>query len=224
MLLANNLTKKYGSLCVLQGVSLEIQSGEMVSLLGTSGAGKSTLLQLLGTLDTPDSGEIFFNQIDILKMSAKQQAIFRNQQLGFIFQFHQLIPELTACENVTIPALISGKLLSETRQRAEELLAILGLEGRKDHKPNELSGGEQQRVAVARALMNRPKLILADEPTGNLDSKNSELLFQLFRELADNQQTSLLIATHNPTLANMAHRKLFIQDGRFVAEPTLSRE
>lgn len=224
MLLANNLTKKYGSLCVLQGVSLEIQSGEMVSLLGTSGAGKSTLLQLLGTLDTPDSGEIFFNQIDILKMSAKQQAIFRNQQLGFIFQFHQLIPELTACENVTIPALISGKLLSETRQRAEDLLAILGLEGRKDHKPNELSGGEQQRVAVARALMNRPKLILADEPTGNLDSKNSELLFQLFRELADNQRTSLLIATHNPTLANMAHRKLFIQDGRFVAEPTLSRE
>lgn len=222
MLIAKNLTKSYGTLCVLKGVSLEIHPGEMVSLLGTSGAGKSTLLQLLGTLDKPDSGEIFFDTTDIGKMSEKQKALFRNQTLGFIFQFHQLIPELTAWENVAIPALISGKSLSEVRSNAEKLLETFGLFERKNHKPNELSGGEQQRVAVARALMNSPKLILADEPTGNLDTQNSSLLFATFRKLADEKQTSLLIATHNPALAEIAHRKLFIQDGKFVEVPASS--
>lgn len=216
MLVAQHLTKKFGSLEVLKGVSLEIKQKEIVSIVGSSGAGKTTLLQLLGTLDKPDGGTIELNGINPFRLSEKELAHFRNTQIGFIFQFHQLLPEFTAIENAILPALIKGTSMAEAKQQAADLFELLRINHRKDHKPNELSGGEQQRVAVARALINRPSIILADEPSGNLDSKNSEELHQLFFELRDTFGQTFVIVTHNESLANMADRKIVMNDGKLV--------
>lgn len=213
MLRAVQLTKKYGELSVLKGVSLEIQAGEVISIVGSSGAGKTTLLQLLGTLEKPDSGELFIDGINPFLLNAKKLAEFRNQSIGFIFQFHQLLPEFTALENVILPALIGGKTTSEAKKSASELFDLLGISHRMDHKPSELSGGEQQRVAVARALINRPKVIFADEPSGNLDSVNSTELHNLFFDLRDRFNQTFVIVTHNDSLAAMADRKLVMRDG-----------
>lgn len=213
MLHAEKLTKKYGDLEVLKGVSLDIQAGEVVSIVGSSGAGKTTLLQLLGTLENPDSGNLLINGINPFQLSSKKLAEFRNTSIGFIFQFHQLLPEFSAIENAVLPALIYGKSQAESKKNAMELFELLGLTHRADHKPNELSGGEQQRVAVARALINSPKVIFADEPSGNLDSQNSEELHKLFFDLRDRFNQTFVIVTHNESLANMADRKLVMKDG-----------
>lgn len=213
MLRAEHLTKKYGDLAVLKGVSLEIQAGEVVSIVGSSGAGKTTLLQLLGTLEKPDQGELFIEGVNPFLLNAKKLAEFRNQSIGFIFQFHQLLPEFTALENAILPALIGGKSTSEAKKSASELFDLLGITHRMDHKPSELSGGEQQRVAVARALINRPKVIFADEPSGNLDSVNSTELHNLFFDLRDRFNQTFVIVTHNDSLAAMADRKLVMRDG-----------
>lgn len=213
MLHAEKLTKKYGDLEVLKGVSLDIQAGEVVSIVGSSGAGKTTLLQLLGTLENPDSGNLLINGINPFQLSSKKLAEFRNTSIGFIFQFHQLLPEFSAIENAVLPALIYGKSQAESKKTAMELFELLGLTHRADHKPNELSGGEQQRVAVARALINSPKVIFADEPSGNLDSQNSEELHKLFFDLRDRFNQTFVIVTHNESLANMADRKLVMKDG-----------
>ncbi|MBX7241287.1 MAG: ABC transporter ATP-binding protein [Bacteroidia bacterium] len=213
MLEAKNIWKSYGKVEVLKGVSLSLEQGEVVALVGSSGAGKSTLLQILGTLDDADQGEIFFESQNIKQLSKDAKAHFRNKSLGFIFQFHHLLPEFTALENVAMPALIKGLSLQEAGLFATELLGKLGLEDRIHHKPSQLSGGEQQRVSVARALMNRPKLVLADEPTGNLDTQNSESLYQLFLNLAREFGVGFLIATHNTALAAQSDRVLYIKDG-----------
>jgi lipoprotein-releasing system ATP-binding protein len=213
MLQATQLTKKYGDLPVLKGVSLEIQTGEVVSIVGSSGAGKTTLLQLLGTLEKPDSGTLLIDGINPFLLNAKKLAEFRNQSIGFIFQFHQLLPEFTAMENAILPALIGGKTAAEAKNIASELFDLLGINHRMNHKPSELSGGEQQRVAVARALINRPKVIFADEPSGNLDSVNSEELHALFFDLREKFNQTFVIVTHNDSLANMADRKLVMRDG-----------
>tara|TARA_Y100000782_G_C10187982_1_gene268021 strand:- start:1091 stop:1747 length:657 start_codon:yes stop_codon:yes gene_type:complete len=213
MIKANNIRKQYGNLEVLKGVSLEIQKGEIVSIVGASGAGKTTLLQILGTLDRPTSGDLLFNDTAIRPMSEKELADFRNKNIGFVFQFHHLLPEFTALENVCIPAFLAKKGKLEAEKRAKELLGFLGLSHRLDHKPNELSGGEQQRVAVARALMNNPGVIFADEPSGNLDSKSAKELHELFFNLRKEFQQTFIIVTHNDELANMADRKLVITDG-----------
>jgi lipoprotein-releasing system ATP-binding protein len=213
LLEAQALTKSYGTLPVLKGVSLQLATGEVVALIGSSGAGKSTLLQILGTLDYPDSGDIQFEGKRVLTFSDKQQAQFRNKSLGFVFQFHHLMPEFSALENVAIPALIAGRSKNEAYQSAQGLLEQLGLADRMTHKPSQLSGGEQQRVSVARALVNRPKLILADEPTGNLDSANSEGLYEIIFKLSRETGVAFLIATHNPQLAAQADRILHIKDG-----------
>ncbi len=213
MLQATQLTKKYGDLSVLKGVSLEIQTGEVVSIVGSSGAGKTTLLQLLGTLEKPDSGTLLIDGINPFLLNAKKLAEFRNQSIGFIFQFHQLLPEFTAMENAILPALIGGKTAAEAKNTAAELFDLLGINHRTNHKPSELSGGEQQRVAVARALINRPKVIFADEPSGNLDSVNSEELHALFFDLREKFNQTFVIVTHNDSLANMADRKLVMRDG-----------
>lgn len=213
MLKAQDVHKSYGTLEVLKGVSISLSHGEVVALVGSSGAGKSTLLQVLGTLDQADSGNIHFGGKDITRMGEKQQAQFRNESLGFVFQFHHLLPEFTALENVCIPAWIAGKGHDEATERARELLTRLGLEARTDHKPSQLSGGEQQRVSVARALINQPRLILADEPTGNLDTRNSEELYSVIFDLAKSTGVSFLIATHNLTLASRADRTCHIVDG-----------
>lgn len=216
MLSANNIHKSYGKLSVLKGVSISLESGEVVALVGSSGAGKSTLLQILGTLDNMDSGELIFEGNDVASMSNKHKAQFRNQHLGFVFQFHHLLPEFTAMENVCIPGYIQGTDEQELEERGHMLLDRLGLAERKEHKPTALSGGEQQRVAVARALINKPKLILADEPTGNLDTQNSKELYGMMYELAKTTGTTILLATHDLDLASQADRTLRIQDGLIV--------
>lgn len=214
MIKAVGLKKSYEDLEVLKGVDLEISKGEIVSIVGASGAGKSTLLHLLGTLDKPSSGEIFISEKALHKMSDKQLAQFRNEHLGFIFQFHNLLPEFSALENVSIPAFIKGVAQDAAQERALELLDRLGLKERAQHKPNQLSGGEQQRVAIARALMNEPKVIFADEPTGNLDSKNARALHDLFFKLRDDFGQTFVIVTHNEELAKMADRMLVMKDGK----------
>ncbi|MFV5692642.1 ABC transporter ATP-binding protein [Flavobacterium sp. LT1R49] len=217
MIQVKNLHKYYDQLHVLKGVDLHIQKGEIVSIVGASGAGKTTLLQILGTLDKPtvENGiELRINDEDILTMNDKNLSKFRNLNLGFIFQFHQLLPEFTALENVCIPAFIANKSKVETEIEAEKLLTYLGLSHRMNHKPNELSGGEQQRVAVARALINKPAIIFADEPSGNLDTASAENLHQLFFKLRDELGQTFVIVTHNEELANMADRKLVMVDGQ----------
>jgi lipoprotein-releasing system ATP-binding protein len=199
---------------VLKGVDVHIDKGEVVSIVGASGAGKSTLLHILGTLDRPDSGKVMFEEQVVTSMSSRQLALFRNKHIGFIFQFHNLLPEFTALENVCIPAFIAKSDVKESEQRAQELLHFLGLAERAQHKPNQLSGGEQQRVAVARALMNNPDVILADEPSGNLDSKNARELHQLFFTLREKYNQTFVIVTHNDELAGLADRALVMKDGR----------
>lgn len=213
MLRATNIHRSFGQLHVLKGVDLEVRTGEIVSLVGASGAGKSTLLQILGTLDDGNTGEIWFEDQAIHLMKESQKATFRNQKLGFVFQFHHLLPEFNAVENIALPSLIGGMEDKAAKVRAAELLAYMGLSERASHRPSELSGGEQQRVAVARALMNNPRLILADEPTGNLDSANSENMYQLFVQLARDFQVGFLITTHNEQLASAADRSLVMKDG-----------
>jgi len=213
LLEAHNIHKYYGRLHVLKGVDLTLQNGEIVTLVGASGAGKSTLLQILGTLDKPDKGTVTFEGQSIHSLGGKAQARFRNTRLGFVFQFHHLLPEFNAQENVALPAYILGTDRSQADRRAAELLDYLGLSDRRSHKPSALSGGEQQRVAVARALINSPRLILADEPTGNLDSANSENLYQLFENLARDFDVGFLITTHNESLATRANRCVRMKDG-----------
>ncbi|WP_116787253.1 ABC transporter ATP-binding protein [Flavobacterium psychrotrophum] len=219
MIIAGNIHKHYEHLHVLKGVDLNIAKGEIVSIVGASGAGKTTLLQILGTLDMPDSqsgASLVINGQDVLQMKDKALSKFRNQQLGFIFQFHQLLPEFTALENVCIPAFIAGKGKAETEAEAKKLLDYLGLSHRVNHKPGELSGGEQQRVAVARSLINNPAVIFADEPSGNLDTASAENLHKLFFQLRDEMGQTFVIVTHNEELANMADRKLVMSDGNIL--------
>lgn len=219
MINVTELHKYYGDLQVLKGVNLHIKSGEIVSIVGASGAGKTTLLQLLGTLDKPTSyknSSLFIDGTDVLKLNDKELSKFRNLNLGFIFQFHQLLPEFSALENVCIPAFIANKNKVETEKEANRLLNYLGLKDRTHHKPNELSGGEQQRVAVARALINKPKIIFADEPSGNLDTHSAEMLHQLFFKLRDEFGQTFVIVTHNEELADMADRKLVMKDGNIM--------
>jgi lipoprotein-releasing system ATP-binding protein len=214
MITATGITKSYGNLQVLKGVDVHIKKGEVVSIVGASGAGKSTLLHILGTLDRPDAGKVLFEQQVVTDLNSRQLAQFRNKHIGFIFQFHNLLPEFTALENVCIPAFIAKADVKESEQRALELLQFLGLGERAQHKPNQLSGGEQQRVAVARALMNNPDVILADEPSGNLDSKNARELHQLFFTLREKYNQTFVIVTHNDELAALADRALVMRDGR----------
>lgn len=213
MIIGKQITKKYGQLDVLKGVDLHIRESEVVSIVGSSGAGKTTLLTILGTLDKATSGEILFNNINITSLSEKKLAAFRNQHIGFVFQFHHLLPEFTALENVCIPAFINKTSKKEAEQKALGLLDLLGLKHRAQHKPSELSGGEQQRVAVARALINDPKVIFADEPSGNLDSENAQNLHQLFFRLRDELKQTIVVVTHNEALANTTDRKLVMKDG-----------
>ena len=213
MLKAENIHKNFGSLQILKGVDLEIKSSEIVSIVGASGAGKSTLLHILGTLDKPSQGKVLIDDIDITKLNARAISAFRNQNLGFIFQFHHLLPEFTALENICMPAFIAKTSKTDAKKRAIHLLEILGLEDRAQHKPNTLSGGEQQRVAVARALINKPSIIMADEPSGNLDSNSAKDLHQLFFDLRDQFKQTFIIVTHNEDLAAMADRKITMTDG-----------
>jgi len=215
MLVAKGISHQYGDLRVLNGVDLTVKQGEIVSIVGSSGAGKTTLLQILGTLETPQSGILTIDGINPFELSQKKLAAFRNQHIGFIFQFHQLLPEFTAIENAILPALIKGTSVAEVKKNALEIFELLGVQHRAEHKPSELSGGEQQRVAVARSLINRPKVIFADEPSGNLDSKNSEELHRLFFDLRDRFNQTFVIVTHNELLANMTDRKLVMKDGAF---------
>jgi len=213
MLKATGLIKSYGELSILKGIDLEITQQEVVSIVGSSGAGKTTLLQILGTLDTPDEGVVLIDNVNPFQLNQTKLAAFRNQSLGFIFQFHQLLPEFTALENAILPALIKGLSMADAKKEGLRLLQMLGLQDRASHKPNQLSGGEQQRIAVCRALINRPKIIFADEPSGNLDSKNAKELHELFFFLRDELKQSFVIVTHNETLADMADRKITIRDG-----------
>jgi len=208
--------KRYGSLEVLKGIDIAINKGEVVSIVGASGAGKTTLLTILGTLDLPDQGQLEINNQNIMQLDSGKLSAFRNEHIGFVFQFHHLLPEFTALENVCMPALIKGTSKKEAEQRAQQLLDRLGLSGRMQHKPSELSGGEQQRVAVARALMNEPAVVFADEPSGNLDSSTAKELHELFFTLRDEMQQTFVIVTHNEQLANMADRKLVMKDGLIV--------
>lgn len=218
MIEIKGVTKSFGSLQVLKGIDLCIEKGEIVSIVGPSGAGKTTLLQILGTLDKPDSGSVVVDGTETSTLSTNKLSEFRNTHLGFVFQFHQLLPEFMAIENIMIPAYIAGMKPKEARSRAEELLAFMGLSDRATHKPNELSGGEKQRVAVARALMNNPAVILADEPSGSLDSKNKEELHKLFFELRDKFGQTFVIVTHDETLATLTDRTIHLKDGRIVGE------
>lgn len=216
MLIAQNIIKSYGDLKILKGVNLEVNKGEIVSIVGASGAGKSTLLHIIGSLDKPDQGSVEINNTEITSLNSRNLSAFRNKNIGFIFQFHHLLPEFTALENICIPAYIAKKSKSEAEKRAVELLAILGLSERAQHKPAAMSGGEQQRVAVARALINQPDLILADEPSGNLDSQHAKELHQLFFDLRDQFNHTFIIVTHNEDLANMADRKIIMKDGHIL--------
>ncbi|MFN8321155.1 MAG: ABC transporter ATP-binding protein [Chitinophagales bacterium] len=216
ILTATGIHKKYDQLEVLKNVSIQVDKGEIVSMVGPSGAGKSTLLHILGTLDKPDSGTVQIEGMNVFNQTEKALSAFRNKSIGFIFQFHHLLPEFTAAENICIPAYIAGKGKSESEKRAKELLDMLHLSSRANHKPSELSGGEQQRVAVARALMNDPALIMADEPSGNLDTNNARDLHKLFFELRDKLNQTFIIVTHNEELANMADRKIQMKDGLIV--------
>ena len=227
MIVTKNIHKYYGDVEVLKGVDLEIKKGEIVAIVGPSGAGKTTLLQILGTLDKPlkeQNFELSINNISLKNISDKALSQFRNQQVGFIFQFHQLLPEFTVLENVCIPAFIAKKSKKEAETKAKELLDFLGLSHRIHHKPNELSGGEQQRVAVARALINNPSVILADEPSGNLDSSSAKNLHELFFKLRDEFGQTFVIVTHNNELANMVDRKLTMKDGKIIENVTLTRK
>lgn len=214
MIQLRNITKSFGSLQVLKGIDLDIQQGEVISIVGPSGAGKTTLLQIMGTLDNADSGCVVINGTDVSQLSQKALARFRNRQIGFVFQFHQLLPEFTALENVMIPALIAGRSRKEARQRAEELLKFMGLSERAGHKPAELSGGEKQRVAVARALVNKPAVVLADEPSGSLDSANKAELHALFFRLRDEMGQTFVIVTHDEQLAATTDRTIHLRDGK----------
>lgn len=208
-----NITKSFGSLQVLKGIDLHIDKGEVVSIVGPSGAGKTTLLQIIGTLDKPDTGSVHVDSVDVTTLSQKALADFRNRHLGFVFQFHQLLPEFTAIENIMIPAYIAGTSNKAAKERAKELLQFMGLTDRANHKPNELSGGEKQRVAVARALVNSPAVILADEPSGSLDTKNKEELHQLFFDLRDKFGQTFVIVTHDEQLATITDRTIHMRDG-----------
>lgn len=216
MIKVSDLKKSYGDISVINGVNLEVQRGEVVAIVGASGAGKTTLLQIIGTLERPDSGKIFFDNQNPMLLNDKKLSAFRNENIGFIFQFHQLLPEFTALENVIIPALIGGQSKKQASERAMQLLTKLNIDARASHKPSALSGGEQQRVAVARALMNQPKVILADEPSGNLDSKHAKELHELFFSLRDEFNQTIIIVTHNEELAGMSDRKLTMIDGKFA--------
>jgi lipoprotein-releasing system ATP-binding protein len=218
MIRTKGITKAYGDLKVLKGIDIEITSREVVSIVGASGAGKTTLLQIIGTLDKPDNGAIFYEDQDISRLKGKSLAAFRNNNIGFVFQFHQLLPEFTALENVCIPAYIAGKSKAEAEGKAAEILGFLNLSDRLEHKPSELSGGEQQRVAVARALINNPSVILADEPSGNLDTENKNELHKLFFRLRDTFGQTIIIVTHDRQLAGMSDRILQIKDGLIIKE------
>lgn len=216
MLIATGIHKNYGELQILKGVDLHVKKSEIVSIVGSSGAGKTTLLQILGTLDKPDSGKMSINGIDPFSLSSNKMAGFRNKEIGFIFQFHQLLPEFNAFENVMLPALIMGLSKKEATEKAKEILVKIGLESRFNHRPSELSGGEQQRVAVCRSLINNPAIIFADEPSGNLDSKNAGELHELFFQLREEFKQTFVIVTHNENLAKMADRTLVMKDGNFI--------
>ncbi len=213
MIRLRNITKSFGTLQVLRGIDLDIKKSEIVSIVGPSGAGKTTLLQIMGTLDKPDQGQIIIDDTDVSTLSQKRLSQFRNQHIGFVFQFHQLLPEFTALENIMIPAFIGGMGRREANQRAMELLTFMGLQDRATHKPNELSGGEKQRVAVARALVNKPSVVMADEPSGSLDSKNKEELHKLFFDLREQYGQTFVIVTHDETLAARTDRTIHLRDG-----------
>lgn len=216
MIEAKNITKKFDSLTVLEGVNLKVEKGEFVSIVGASGAGKTTLLQILGSLDSPTEGDVVINDVSLFSLKEKELSEFRNKHIGFVFQFHQLLPEFTAVENIMIPALIAGRKSEDAKAAAMELLQYLNLSERAKHKPNELSGGERQRVAVARALINRPDVLLADEPTGSLDSKNKEELNRLFLDLRSKFNQTLIVVTHDMEMASISDRVIKMQDGRIL--------
>lgn len=216
MIQVESVKKSYGNLQVLKGVSLEVKKGEVLCLMGASGAGKSTLLHIMGTLDTPDSGNVRIEGVDVFGLNDKSLSLFRNKHIGFIFQFHHLLPEFTALENVCLPALISGASRKNAEKEALHLLDMFKLSERAQHKPQALSGGEQQRVAVARALINKPSVVFADEPSGNLDTENARELHQLFLDLRDELQQTFVIVTHNPSLSQMADRTLYMSDGQLT--------
>ena len=222
MIQLHGITKSFGSLQVLRGIDLQVNRGEVVAIVGPSGAGKTTLLQIMGTLDRPDEGEVIIDGENVSRLSATKIAHFRNKNIGFVFQFHQLLPEFTALENVMIPALIGGTSKKEARQRAQELLDFMGLADRAEHKPNQLSGGEKQRVAVARALVNHPAVVFADEPSGSLDTHNKEELHRLFFDLRDRMGQTFVIVTHDEALASQTDRTIHILDG-YITEPSTTQ-
>ena len=222
MIQLHGITKSFGSLQVLRGIDLQVNRGEVVAIVGPSGAGKTTLLQIMGTLDRPDEGEVIIDGENVSRISATKSAHFRNKNIGFVFQFHQLLPEFTALENVMIPALIGGTSKKEARQRAQELLDFMGLADRAEHKPNQLSGGEKQRVAVARALVNHPAVVFADEPSGSLDTHNKEELHRLFFDLRDRMGQTFVIVTHDEALASQTDRTIHMLDG-YITEPSTTQ-